>query len=396
MGIPSPQWMLLLGILLSGPAARWGVLERSKKIQSYLLQASVVCLGAGLSFHEVIQQGPQGLLLTGASIAAVFAVGFLLGRWFALDRPLELLITAGTAICGGSAIAALAPVLAAEGVALTIAMSVVFFLNAVAVFIFPWIGGVFELTQHQFGVFAALAIHDTSSVVAAASLYGTEALQVATTLKLTRALWIVPLVVVANFWVRRGEQGKLALPWFVLGFLAASVAFTFNEQLHHLRGEFVMAAKAGFSLTLFLVGLGFRWDKLKQVGARPFAFALGLWALVVVGSLVLATQAQAQVDVRARLLAARNGSEVLIDVREKNEVELGMLPGAIWFPLSLTETDHDWVIKLKKIAGARTVSLYCRSGNRSGIMQSKLLPHGINAHNLGGYEELRRLLENKE
>ncbi len=280
----SPQWMLLGGIglsLVAGPALR----SRAKTGSTYLLQASIVLLGAALNFSSVLRDGVRGGAVTLVSILAVFLAGLVGVRLLRLDRTLGYLITMGTAICGGSAIGALAPVLGAEATVIAISLAIVFLLNALAVLVFPPIGAYLALSQDAFGTWAALAIHDTSSVVAAASVYGPRALAVATTVKLTRALWIIPVTLLFASLVRRPER-KLVFPWFVLGFLLTSLAFTFAPVLAPLKAPIVAASRLGFAVTLFLLGLTFDLKKLRQVGARPLVFGVGLWLAVVVGALL--------------------------------------------------------------------------------------------------------------
>lgn len=282
----SPQWALVSGILLSFFTAKNISLQQKSKIWSTrLLQFSVILLGASLNFYHVIQQGATGALITFISIALIFAIGDLFIRMGRLERKLGTLITMGTAICGGSAIGALAPVIAADSMAITVSMAIVFLLNALAVFVFPFIGNIMQLSQEAFGMWAALAIHDTSSVVAASTLYGSEALGVATTVKLTRALWIIPITM-AFAVMRKNEDKKITYPWFVFGFVLMSLAFTFIESLQSWKDNFLFISKNGFSITLFLIGLTFNFKKMKEVGRRPFLFGFLLWILVSGASLV--------------------------------------------------------------------------------------------------------------
>lgn len=288
----SPQWTLLAGILLA-LLLPYNINreEKAKRWSSKLLQASVILLGASLNFNSVLKQGTAGAGLTFLSILFVFSLGFLGVKWFKINKDQGTLITMGTAICGGSAIGALAPVIASDGLAIAVSMGVVFLLNAVAVFIFPFIGELFALTQEQFGLWSALAIHDTSSVVAASSIYGEKALEVATTVKLTRALWIIPITLFFSVYSRKGGDAKVKLPWFILGFLALSLTFTFFDLSRELQDNLTKISKAGFSATLFLIGLTFSMNKIKQVGAKPLIFGISLWVIVSVASLLLAQNA---------------------------------------------------------------------------------------------------------
>ncbi|HXH74185.1 MAG TPA: putative sulfate exporter family transporter [Bacteriovoracaceae bacterium] len=282
----SPQWMLLSGIVFSFFLKNEKIKTNAKKAGACLLQISVILLGASLNFHSVIKQGAPGVAVTFISIAFVFLLGHLGYKCLKLDKIQALLLTMGTAICGGSAIGALAPVISADSMAITISIGVVFILNAIAVFIFPFVGDLFSLTQEQFGLWAALAIHDTSSVVAASSIYGNKALEVATTIKLTRALWIIPITLFFSFKFR-GNKKKISFPWFILGFIILSLLFTFIETPALLKSTVAHCAKIGFSLTLFLIGLTFDLRQIKQVGSRPLIFGVMLWIIVSVLSLIL-------------------------------------------------------------------------------------------------------------
>lgn len=286
----SPQWALLVGILVSlGIRPGHPLLGTAKRWSSRLLQVSIILLGSALNFNHVLRQGADGVVITFVSISLVFLFGFLGLKLLKLDRTQGLLITMGTAICGGSAIGALAPVLAADSLSLTISIGIVFLLNALSVFIFPGIGHALALTQDQFGLWSAIAIHDTSAVVASASVYGARALQVATTVKLTRALWIIPITLLFSVALAKKDK-KVSVPWFILGFLGLSLAFTFVGELHRFKELFLYVSKQGFALTLFLIGLTFNLSAIRQVGARPFVFGVTLWLLVSVASLAYVSQ----------------------------------------------------------------------------------------------------------
>lgn len=283
----SPQWALTLGILLSFFILKHEKIQISVKAWgAKSLQFSVILLGASLNFHSVLKQGASGVLVTFISISSVFLLGFLGQKLLNLEKTQSILITMGTAICGGSAIAALAPVIAADSVAITISIGIVFLLNALSVFIFPPLGHVLALSQQDFGLWAALAIHDTSSVVAASSLYGLQALEVATTVKLTRALWIIPITLLFSLYPTQGSRKKITIPWFIFGFLLMSLAFTFIDSLEGLKPHFLTVSKLGFSLTLFCIGLSFDLNKIKKVGMKPFLFGTCLWIIVATLSLV--------------------------------------------------------------------------------------------------------------
>lgn len=281
----SPQIAFLIGILVS-PFIRTHqpVQNQAKKLMTYTLQVSIVLQGIGLDFNRVLATGKESFLLTLFSIIAIFGVGLVLAKLFKLDETLSLLIIMGTAICGGSAIAALAPVLAASAGALSISLALVFGLNIVALYIFPFIGHWFDLSQTAFGTWAALAIHDTSSVTAAAAAYGAEALNIATTIKLTRALWIIPVTLTFSIW-KSGKAGKIKIPWFIAGFIMASLVFTHVHFLHQYASIFAPLAKVGFTITLFLLGLTFDFQMMKSVSFRPVLFGILLWILVSVACL---------------------------------------------------------------------------------------------------------------
>lgn len=277
----SPQWALLSGIVLSLFFSQNVSLKlKAKSWAARLLQLSIILLGSALNFSSVLEQGSTGVLVTFVSILFVFILGFLGMRIFGIEEKLGLLITMGTAICGGSAIGALAPVIAAEAMAITISMGIVFLLNSAAVFLFPPLSHFFSLSPEQFGAWAALAIHDTSSVVAASSLIGERALEVATTLKLTRALWIIPLTVLMGLLWKKSEK-KFTVPWFILGFLLTSLAFTFFSALESMKNPFLLVSKNGFAVTLFFIGLGFDLKKMREIGARPLVFGVLLWLIVM-------------------------------------------------------------------------------------------------------------------
>lgn len=282
----SPQIAFLVGILVSPLIRnRKSVQNQAKKLMTYTLQVSIVLQGIGLDFNRVLTTGKESFLLTLFSILAIFGVGIILAKLFKLDETLSLLIIMGTAICGGSAIAALAPVLAASAGALSISLALVFGLNIIALYIFPFIGHWFDLSQTGFGTWAALAIHDTSSVTAAAAAYGAEALNTATTIKLTRALWIIPVTLAFSIW-KSGKAGKIKVPWFIAGFIIASLLFTHVPFLHQYASTFTPLAKAGFTLTLFLLGMTFDFQLMKSVSLRPVLFGILLWIMVTVACLV--------------------------------------------------------------------------------------------------------------
>jgi uncharacterized integral membrane protein (TIGR00698 family) len=260
---------------------------QTKQWQTWLLQASVVGLGAGMNLLVVAKVGSRGLLTTLAGLALTLVVGLALARLTRTERTTGLLISVGTAICGGSAIAAVAPAIGAKSHQASVSLAVVFLLNAAALLVFPAVGHRLELSPEAFGLWSALAIHDTSSVVGASALFGPEALAVGTTVKLARALWIVPLtLLLARVWAPdEGRAGPAKRPWFILGFLAVAALVTFVPSLSELGRSVAQGARQALVLTLFLVGAGVSRDALRQVGLRPLALGLVLWVLVASATL---------------------------------------------------------------------------------------------------------------
>jgi len=269
---------LVFGLLFPHPYG-----AQAKTLSKFLLQASVVGLGFGMNLHEVVRAGRSGFLYTVLGISFAMLAGMGLGALLGVRRIPAFLISTGTAICGGSAIAAVGPITQASDEEMAVSLGTVFVLNSVALLIFPAIGAALKLTQSQFGLWAALAIHDTSSVVGAAAKYGAEALAVATTVKLARALWIVPLALATA--VARHAKAKIPWPWFIALFCLAAVCNTYWPW--HGYGLVVKVAKIGLTATLFLIGSGISVATVKQVGHRPLLLGILLWVLVSVGSLWL-------------------------------------------------------------------------------------------------------------
>lgn len=256
----------------------------NKKCSKYLLQVAVVCLGFGMNLQESLRSGADGMMFTVVSVVSVMALGVLLGYTLRINRKTSYLISSGTAICGGSAIAAVGPVLRASEDEMAVSLGVVFILNAVALFIFPPLGHMLDMSQQQFGTWAAIAIHDTSSVVGAGEVYGPEALQIATLIKLTRALWIIPLALATMFIFRDGT-GKISIPWFIFLFILAMVANTYLPLPEWLTAALTWVAKRGMVVTLFLIGASLSPATVRQVGVKPLLLAVALWILIGVSSL---------------------------------------------------------------------------------------------------------------
>lgn len=281
---PSPATGLCLGVLLGltmGNAAG----SITSKVGKQWLQLSVILLGFGLPIGLVCKVGSASVGLTFFSITGTLAAGFFLGRVFSVGKDLSMLISGGTAICGGSAIAAIAPAIGASSTHTAVAMAIVFLLNGVALLIFPPLGHLAQLTQEQFGLWAALAIHDTSSVVGAGAAYGPDALALATTIKLTRALWILPV----SFLAARlhGQKSGARVPWFLFGFLLAALARSLFPTVAPLWAGLTLIGKRLMVGTLFLVGATLTREDLKKAGGRPLFEALVLWGFVAGLSLAI-------------------------------------------------------------------------------------------------------------
>lgn len=280
----SPPLALALGIAfaLTSPAP---APARMRGLTKLLLQASVVGLGFGMNLHQVLDAGAHGFAYTAGGLAFALAAGWGLGRLLGVDAKTSYLVSVGTAICGGSAIAAVGPVVGADEEQMSVSLGTVFLLNSAALLLFPPIGHALGLSQPQFGLWAALAIHDTSSVVGAAMRYGPEALAVGATVKLARALWIVPVCLATAALLR--SKAKAAWPWFILLFVLAAAIATFFPQGGTVWRAFHAVAKAGLTMTLFLIGTGLSRAALRKVGARPLIQGVALWALVAGLSLAL-------------------------------------------------------------------------------------------------------------
>lgn len=287
------SWMALMAgivyaFIFGGPAFP----KFAKKTQKYLLQGCVVGLGFGMNLQAALASGKDGMMFTIISVAAVMILGFIVGKILKVDTKTSYLVSSGTAICGGSAIAAVAPVVDADDKQMSVSLGTIFVLNALALLIFPPLGHYLELSNQQFGEWAAIAIHDTSSVVGAAAAYSDESLQVAAMVKCTRALWILPLALVTMLFFRKNSgKGKLdVIPWFIFLF---AIAMVINTYLFPAIGvpsavgtTIVTIAKRGFAITLFLIGTGLSKAALQKCGAKPFIQGVILWAAIGVGSLL--------------------------------------------------------------------------------------------------------------
>lgn len=283
-GLISPPLALLSGLIYGFTLPHPFHVE-SKRLSKFLLQTSVVALGFGMNLHQVVHAGRSGFVYTAASITFAMLLGLGLGYLISVGKKSAFLISAGTAICGGSAIAAVGPIAEANEEEMAVALGTVFILNSVALFLFPVIGYLLHLSQAQFGLWSALAIHDTSSVVGAAAKYGSTALAIATTIKLARALWIVPLSFVTALTLK--SKARIQWPWFILFFCLATVLNTLLPVLNGTFMGFNHLGKIGLTATLFLIGTGLNKETVRRVGFRPLVQGLTLWVIVGAGSLAL-------------------------------------------------------------------------------------------------------------
>lgn len=284
----------------------------NKKLSKYLLQASVVGLGFGMNLVDSLKSGADGMLFTVVSVVLVMVSGVLIGRMMRINEKSSYLISSGTAICGGSAIAAVGPVVKANEHEMAVSLGVIFILNAIALFVFPPLGHFFEMSQNQFGTWAAIAIHDTSSVVGAGDAYGAEACEIATLIKCTRALWIIPLAFFSMWYFGRknrgmrqaGDKAKVNIPWFIFYFILAMIVNTYTPDFiawietktsfiksSHILPEIqdfyhgvVLVAKKALVVVLFAIGASLSLSVVRKVGAKPLLLAILLWVIIGVSS----------------------------------------------------------------------------------------------------------------
>jgi len=282
-GLVSPPVALLAGIAYGFTFAHPYHLD-SRNLSRFLLQAAVVALGFGMNLQQVLHAGKSGFLYTAISISAAMLLGWLSGCALRVSRKASFLITVGTAICGGSAIAAIAPITKPDDEEMAMSLGTVFILNSVALLLFPTIGLALHMSQTQFGLWSALAIHDTSSVVGAAAKYGSQALQIATTVKLARALWIVPVAMLTAFATK--SKARVQWPWFILLFCLAAMANTYLPAAGMVYPVLSRLGRLGLTVVLFLIGTGLSKDTLRRVGIRPFMQGVCLWAVVATTSLL--------------------------------------------------------------------------------------------------------------
>ncbi|MGO3183212.1 MAG: YeiH family protein [Aequorivita sp.] len=261
-------------------------LSLNSKAVNWLLKIAVVGLGFGMNLKETLAAGKDGFILTVFSILATLILGYFLGKLLKMNRKTSHLISSGTAICGGSAIAAVAPVIKASEKDISISLGVIFLLNSIALIVFPPLGHLFGLSQHQFGLWCAIAIHDTSSVVGAAYTFGEEALKVATTVKLARALWIIPLSVLSVF-LFKGKGKSVKIPYFIFLFILAIILNSYLPIPEMITGGITSISKSLLVLTLFLIGAGLSVDKIKSAGWKPMILGVSLWVFISISSILV-------------------------------------------------------------------------------------------------------------
>lgn len=259
--------------------------KQTKKTTGLLLKVAVVGLGFGMNIYSALSAGKDGFILTVFSIFLTLGLGFILGKAFKIDKKISYLISSGTAICGGSAIAAVSPVIKADEKQISVALGIVFILNSIALIIFPPIGHYLGMSQIDFGLWSAIAIHDTSSVVGAAAKYGDEALEVATTVKLARALWVIPVAFLSTV-LFKNKGGKVKLPYFIGCFVLAMLANSYIPFVQLIGPYIVEVSKAALTLTLFLIGTSLSYRTVKSVGIKPLLEGVGLWVFISITSLL--------------------------------------------------------------------------------------------------------------
>ena len=279
----SPPIALLMGLIIAQFIGH-PYLHLNHKATHILLQVSVVGLGFGMNVTSALKAGKEGILFTIVSIIGTLVIGFFMGKFLKIEKKTSYLISAGTAICGGSAIAAISPVIKAQEKQISVALGTIFILNSAALFLFPFIGHQLNLSQSQFGMWCAIAIHDTSSVVGAASKYGPQALEIATTVKLARALWIIPVAFLSTF-IFKNKDSKIKIPYFIGLFVLAMIANTYIPFVQQYNHYLTNIAKAGLTLTLFLIGCGLNRKTISSVGFKPLIQGVILWVIIATAAL---------------------------------------------------------------------------------------------------------------
>ena len=279
----SPPIALLMGLIIAQFIGH-PYLHLNHKATHILLQVSVVGLGFGMNVTSALKAGKEGILFTIVSIIGTLVIGFFMGKFLKIEKKTSYLISTGTAICGGSAIAAISPVIKAQEKQISVAIGTIFILNSAALFLFPFIGHQLNLSQSQFGMWCAIAIHDTSSVVGAASKYGPQALEIATTVKLARALWIIPVAFLSTF-IFKNKESKIKIPYFIGLFVLAMIANTYIPFVQQYNHYLTNIAKAGLTLTLFLIGCGLNRKTISSVGFKPLIQGVILWMIISTAAL---------------------------------------------------------------------------------------------------------------
>ena len=279
----TPPIGLLMGLVIAQFIGH-PYLHLNHKATHLLLQISVVGLGFGMNVSSALQAGKAGLVFTIASIVGTLVIGYFMGKLMKIDKRTSYLISTGTAICGGSAIAAISPVIKAEEKQISVALGTIFILNSIALFLFPIVGHALELSQTQFGLWSAIAIHDTSSVVGAANKFGPQALEVATTIKLARALWIIPIALLSTI-LFENKGSRIKIPYFIGLFIIAMIANTYSPLVQQYSHYLTAIAKSGLTLTLFLIGCGLSQKVLRSVGYKPLVQGIALWIFISLASL---------------------------------------------------------------------------------------------------------------
>lgn len=287
-----PPWAALVAGILFALSLGNPFPKESKSVSKVMLQVCVVLLGFSMDLNTVLKAGSEGILFALVSILCVFLLGWGVQRALKLPPIAGLLVSTGTAICGGSAIAAMSSVVDAKQEDVSVAVGTVFILNAIALLIFPPLGHALGLSQHQFGTWAGIAIHDVASVVGAGKAYGEEALKIGTAVKLSRVLYLIPITLIAAWFVKRSASSaegtaKVAFPWFILGFIGASVIRTYVPAMADLAPTIKIVATSGLALALYLIGAGISRATLKQVGVKPLVHGVVLWAFISVVSLLV-------------------------------------------------------------------------------------------------------------
>ena len=282
----TPAISLVTGLLFSLLGLRQVNISR---YSSLVLKASIVLMGFGMNLTQVISTSKAGFMDTAISVVFVMGAGLLIGKLLKVDSKIAMLVSSGTAICGGSAIAAVAPIINAKNHQISFSLIIVFVLNAIALFIFPVIGHWFNLSQETFGYWAAIAIHDTSSVVGAGATYGAEALATATTVKLIRALWIIPLSITIALFQKDRSGDKVKIPWFILLFVISIVVAYLIPQGQETYVHLNWLGKKGMVIALFLIGSSISLAEAKKAGFRSFVLGVALWLLIGITSFITLT-----------------------------------------------------------------------------------------------------------